>query len=762
MSEKLGKLLGLCTVAGVLLAGMFFPVVGGLGLLSNRADDNVGTVSADLAGGQLPVVTTVTDSAGTPIAYLFDQYRVPVAAGAISAAMKAAIVASEDKRFYQHGGVDPQGIVRALVHNGGGGAQQGGSTLTQQYVKNYNLYTAKSQAQRIMATAPSYARKLTEARVAIVLDQQLSKDEILARYLNIVYLGNGSYGVGAAARSYFGTTAGQLSVPQAALLAGMVQNPSAFDPVRHPTAATGRRNEVIALMQQQGMITAAQAAGASAAPLGLVGSPGPVPEGCLGAGDAGYFCSYVVDYLAKAGISPDVLNKSGYTIRTTLDRGALAQVKAAVDAQVPPRTPHVAEVMSVIAPGSTRHRVLAMAANRTFGLDAAQYQSSVGLPYQPENLGAGSVYKIFTAAAAMEKGLGIDTVIDVPPSGYTSPIFVNENGAPVPVHNAGTYAGQLSLQDALAQSPNTAFVKLEEYTGVDAVVDMALRLGMTSLSTTPASDRAGAPSIAEVTKSQNLASFTLGDTPTSALELANVDATLASHGIWCPPSPIEQVTDSAGRPVPITEAPCTQAVAPQLADTLLTGMSKDDQPGGTSAAAAVGWNRPVAGKTGTTQQQESAAFVATTPQLAGAVIAFDDSPAPGPICDGAPPYSCMTGNIFGGKTPARTWYQAMAQILAGQPVLPLPPSDPRYLDGGQITEIPDVVGETVDTATADLRQAGFRVATTTVDNRAPKGTVLGENPVGTSVAGQTVTLDISTGQVPPPPAAPGPAPPTGG
>lgn len=392
---------------------------------------------------------------------------------------------------------------------------------------------------------------------------------------------------------------------QAALLAGMVQNPSAFDPVRHPTAATGRRNEVIALMQQQGMITAAQAAGASAAPLGLVGSPGPVPEGCLGAGDAGYFCSYVVDYLAKAGLSPDVLNKSGYTIRTTLDRGALAQVKAAVDAQVPPRTPHVAEVMSVIAPGSTRHRVLAMAANRTFGLDAAQYQSSVGLPYQPENLGAGSVYKIFTAAAAMEKGLGIDTVIDVPPSGYTSPIFVNENGAPVPVHNAGTYAGQLSLQDALAQSPNTAFVKLEEYTGVDAVVDMALRLGMTSLSTTPASDRAGAPSIAEVTKSQNLASFTLGDTPTSALELANVDATLASHGIWCPPSPIKQVTDSAGRPVPFTEAPCNQAVAPQLADTLLTGMSKDDQPGGTSAAAAaaVGWNRPVAGKTGTTQQQ---------------------------------------------------------------------------------------------------------------------------------------------------------------
>src|SRR4029079_4597798 len=214
----------------------------------------------------------------------------------------------------------------------------------------------------------------------------------------------------------------------------------------------------------------------------------------------------------------------------------------------------------------------------------------------------------------------------VPPSGYASPIYVDGNGHPIPVNNDGTYAAQLAVTDALAQSPNSAFIKLEEFTGVPDVVDMAVRLGMKSLATTPFVDpntgRRTDRSIAEVTKAQKQASFTLGVTPTSVLELANVGATLASAGKWCPPSPIESVTDANGQPVPVTEAPCDQAVEPGLANTLLTALSKDDQPGGTAAGAAaqVGWNRPMAGKTGTTQQHKSAAFIGIVPQMAGAVI----------------------------------------------------------------------------------------------------------------------------------------------
>jgi len=156
----------------------------------------------------------------------------------------------------------------------------------------------------------------------------------------------------------------------------------------------------------------------------------------------------------------------------------------------------------------------------------------------------------------------------------------------VPGANAGTYPDHLSMQDALGTSPNTAFVKLEEFTGVAPVVDMAVKLGLRSLASTPATNQPNSPSVADVIKSQNQASFTLGPTPTSVLELANVGATLGSSGMWCPPTPIESITGPDGRPVPVAEPPCEQAVEPTLADTLMTGLSKDDQGAGTSAAAA--------------------------------------------------------------------------------------------------------------------------------------------------------------------------------
>ncbi|WP_245707738.1 transglycosylase domain-containing protein [Pseudonocardia oroxyli] len=680
------KLLVLGVAAGVLLAGMLFPVAGGIGLLAASVSDSAVGSHTDLETGVLPAVTTVKDRNGATIASLYQQYRVPVDSDRIAPAMKAAIVAIEDRRFYEHGGFDPIGALRALVNNSNGGATQGASTLTEQYVKNYDLYVAaQTDAERRAAVAPSYARKLKEAELAVSLDHDLSKDEILTRYLNLVYFGHGAYGVQAAAQAYFGVDAAALTVPQAALLAGMVQSPAEYDPVNHPEAATGRRNVVIEALAAQGSIPDTSA---EAQPLGVVANPSVPAEGCIGAGDAGYFCDYVLDYLRKAGFPTDRLSGGGYTVTTTLDPDALAKTKAAVDEQVPPTQPHVANVMSVVAPGADAHQVVAMAANRTFG--NKEGESSYGLPYEPENMGAGSVYKIFTAATAMEQHLvGIDTVISVPPSGYTSPIYRNGAGRPIPVGNAGNYRTALTLQDALAESPNTAFVKLEESTGVPPVVDMAVRLGLTSLAETPYSGKAGTPSIADVMKQQKQASFTLGVTPTSALELANVQATLASHGTWCPPTPLLSVTDRAGAAVPVTQQACTQALDPAIADTLMTGLSKDDAAGGTSAAAAgqMGWNRPIAAKTGTTQEYKSAAFVGATPQLAGAAIVFDDSASPKPICDGSPPRSCGGGNIYGGKAPARTFYRAFGDILAAQPVAPLPPTDPAYLHG----TLPDVV-----------------------------------------------------------------------
>ncbi|MEJ2866234.1 transglycosylase domain-containing protein [Actinomycetospora sp. OC33-EN08] len=751
MTSKV-RLLAVAVIAGILVAGAAFPLVGGLGLLSNQAIAGAQDTSPGVLGGEMPSITTVTDMNGAPIAYLYDQNRQIVRSEQISVTMKAAIVAIEDRRFFSESGLDPRSIARALVNNGTGGSTQGASTLTEQYVKNYDEYVAaQTPAEQLKATEATFGRKLREARVAEQLDHSLSKDEILTRYLNVVYLGNQSYGVAAAARTYFNTTPDQLTVPQAALLAGMVQSPAAYDPVAHPQAATGRRNVVIDQMRQQGELSPEQAAQAAASPLGVQAPLHGIANGCTGAGDDGFFCSYVLDYLDQAGITPEQLRSGGYTVRTTLDPAAMAAAKQAVDAQVPPTQPHVADTLAVVQPGPTSHPVRALVANRGYGLDAAAGQTTYDLPAEPENLGAGSVYKIFTSAAYLAQGGGIGNVIPVPPNGYASPLtpgFV--------VSNDGNYPGALTLQDALAQSPNTAFVKLEETTGIAPVVDMAVRMGMTSLAD-PGAD--GGASVADTVKAQNQASFTLGVAPTSPLELASVGATLASHGTWCPPDPIQSVTDASGAPVTLPTTACHQAVPPQLADTLMTGMSKDDQPGGTSAAAATaaGWNRPTAAKTGTTQVSESGAFVAATPQMSGASIVFDDSSRPRPICNGRPPTSCSTGNLFGGNTPAQTYYQAMTTILAGQPVLPLPTTDPRFVAGGDRIAVPQEVGQPIDQAAAALRAAGFGVTTSQVDHRSPAGTVVGQTPAGGSgqaVAGQTIALVSSSGHVPAPPPAP--------
>ncbi|GAA5121643.1 penicillin-binding protein [Pseudonocardia adelaidensis] len=767
LARPIGLLLGLGLLAGVVVAGMAFPLTAGLGLVASDTGDSVNTVSADLVDGPLPQSTTVTDSAGVPIARFFEQgqNRRSVTADQVSPAMKAAIVAIEDRRFYQHNGVDWQGTLRALAANSASGeVVQGASTLTQQYVKNYMLYVAaENETERLKATEQTPARKLKEAQIALQMEQRLSKDEILTRYLNIVSFGNGAAGIAAAARTYFNTTPDKLTVPQAALLAGMVNSTSAFDPVTNPQASLERRNLVINQMRDQQMIDDAQAQAALATPLGVANPLNTQPNGCIGAGDAGFFCKYVVDYLTEAGFSLEQLNRGGYTIKSTLDRNVLDHMKASLDAEVPPQQPNVANVMSVVQPGSDKHRVLGMASSRTFGLDAEEKETSYGLPYEPVNLGAGSTYKIFTSATALEKGMGINYQLTVPPSGYASPIYVDGAGRPLPVRNSSENTPpRMSLTDALAQSPNTAFIKLEEFTGIPDVVDMAVRLGMRSLATTPFVDPAtGRPtdrSIAEVTKAQNLASFTLGVSPTSVLELANVGATLASAGKWCPPSPIESVTDAAGNPVPVTEAPCEQAVDPGLANAMFNALSKDDQPGGTAAGAAsqVGWNRPMAGKTGTTQQHKSAAFVGFVPQLSGAVITFDNSRSPRPLCDGAgSPFPCRSGNIFGGKTPAETWFGAMKPLVDPLPALPLPPVDERFLVGGEESRIPDVIGDPENEAREELEKAGWKVSVREVDNAADRGTVVGQDPNGSALPGETVELSISSGEAPPPPDAPG-------
>ncbi|QNG21637.1 penicillin-binding protein [Rhodococcus triatomae] len=759
------KLAGCSLLAGVLLAGVMFPLAGGFGYASNRAADTVDNVSAELVEGTVPAVSTMVDAAGNPIAWLYEQRRFEVPSERISNDMKLAIVSIEDKRFAEHRGVDWQGTIRAFLTNTTSGeVQQGASTIDQQYVKNYQLLVvAKTDAERRAAIETTPARKIREIRMALTLDKELTKDEILTRYLNLVPFGNASFGVQDAAQTYFGIDATELDAGQSAMLAGMVQSSSALNPYTNPEGVTERRNVVLDTMIANIPERAEEFRALKEEPLGVLPQPNRLPRGCIAAADRGFFCDYALQYLAEAGISREQIDKGGYLIRTTLDPEVQDSVKSALVANANPNLPHVANVMNVVQPGQEKHRVLAMGSSRTYGLNIDAHETVQPQPYSLAGHGAGSIFKIFTTAAAMEQGLGTSATLDVPPTYQARGMGSGgARGCPADAYcvgNAGAYPPALSVTDALAQSPNTTFVKLIQATGVEPTVDMAVRLGMRSYAR-PGTSGFDNRSMADFQKDQNLGSFTLGPTWINPLELSNVAATLGSHGMWCPPSPIDSIVDREGKPVSLTEQACEQVVDPGLADTLAVAMSKDDLPGGTAAAAAgsVGWNLPMSGKTGTTESHMSSGFLGFTNNIAGSAYVFGDSPNPGEICS-FPLRSCGDGNLFGGNEPARTWFQSIKPVAENFGPTSLPPVDQKYVRGSQNGQVPDVTGMPESQARSTLEGAGFSVTASTSNSEAPSGTVVSQAPSGSAVPGSAVTIYVSDGRAPRAnPAGPPPAP----
>ena len=359
-------------MAGVAAAALMFPFAGGIGLMSNRASDIVANGSAQLIQGDVPQVSTMVDAAGNPIAWLYSQRRFEVATDKIANTMKLAIVSIEDKRFAEHNGVDWQGTLTGLSgYLAGNPGTRGGSTIEQQYVKNYQLLvTAQTDAERRAAVELTPARKLREIRMALTLDKTFSKPEILTRYLNLVFFGNGAFGIQDAAQTYFGINASELNWQQAALLAGLVQSTSLLDPYTNPEGALQRRNVVLDTMIENLPQQADQLRAAKAEPLGVLPQPNELPGGCIAAREKGFFCDYVLEYLARAGVSKEQVARGGYLIRTTLEPKVQASVKSAIDKIASPTLEDVASVMSVIKPGKDAHRVIAMAGNRTYGLNS--------------------------------------------------------------------------------------------------------------------------------------------------------------------------------------------------------------------------------------------------------------------------------------------------------------------------------------------------------------------------------------------------------
>ncbi|MGZ6792983.1 MAG: transglycosylase domain-containing protein, partial [Mycobacteriales bacterium] len=374
--QRIALALAVCLLTGLALAGLALPVVGGLGLAAKSASDTFNDLPDQLPALALQQRSRILDADGHVLATLFTENRVQVRLDDVPVLARQALIAIEDNRFYEHRGIDVKGTLRALARNSSSGAvQQGGSTLTQQYVKNVLIESARTEAGQKAATERTAKRKLQEAKYALALEHRMTKDQILEGYLNIAYYGSGVYGIGTAANHYFGKAASQLDLAQGALLAGMVQNPNAYDPTLHPKAAVTRRNTVLARMQQLGYISDADQAAASREPLHLRVTT--VHSGCEAPGvTAPFFCDYVRRYLedGPAGAAlgstrqerQERLLAGGLTIRTTLDPKVQLAAQQAVNGKVPPTDPFGAvAVADTVEPGTGY--VKAMAVDRPYG-----------------------------------------------------------------------------------------------------------------------------------------------------------------------------------------------------------------------------------------------------------------------------------------------------------------------------------------------------------------------------------------------------------
>jgi membrane peptidoglycan carboxypeptidase len=750
--QRTTKMLALSTVSGVLAAGLLMPVVGGLGLAAKSGADSFSLLPSDLRAPPLPQPSRILAADGSTLATFYDENRINVTLAQVPLVMQNALIAIEDSRFYEHNGIDMKGLGRALAANSSAGSvRQGGSTITQQYVKNVLIESAKTDAERRAASEQTLARKLREAKYALALEERLTKQQILERYFNIAYFGSGAYGVGSAARHYFGTPVNRLTLPQAAVLAGLVRNPTANDPTRHPKAALDRRNTVLSRMRDLGYITPAQLRAEVAKPLVLHVTR--TANGCEGTA-APFFCDYVLNEVKNdPGLGADkqqrrlLLLRGGLTVRTTLSSKVQRAAQQAVDSAVPRSSPFGA-VVDVVEPATGR--IQGMAVNRTFG--NAKGQTRVNLATGGSTgFQAGSTFKVFVLAAALQAGIPLALRITAPQK-YTSKVFKLEDGkTPYAPSNAGdSEAGVFDMVTATWESVNTYYIQLEERTGLERPAAIAEAMGMRRMD-----PKEGAKPL------YRIPSFTLGTNNVSPLALANAYATLAAHGRYCKPLAVLSVTDGRGHKYQTGAESCSQALEPGVADTVtsvLRGVIDGPNPHRTGGAASIG--RPAAGKTGTLQGYAGALFAGYTPQLAAAVWMGD------PL--GKKPLQNVTINgrffkqVYGGSLPAPIWRATMEAALAGVPVVDFAPLDPTVA-GGRKIPVPALRGMAPADALAVLRQVGLTgvISAIRVPAGGTPGTVGLTRPrAGAGVTpGTTVTIYLTNGKAPPPPPPPSPTPP---
>jgi penicillin-binding protein 1A len=713
--------------ASALVALGLFPAFGGVGKAITRFDRQfLGANDKDLTIPAFPQRSTIYAADGSVLATVADYNRRYVPLKEVNETTRQAVLAIEDDGFYTHGAVNAFSILRAaLINLKAGHVVQGGSTITQQLIKNTET-----------GNAETFSRKFREAQDAIRLERQYTKDQILELYLNEVYLGHGAYGIGSAAEYYFAREPNDLTLPQAAMLAGLISSPARWDPVDHRDDAIARRNQVLARMHELGWISTDAYDQAVTSPIKLsrklrnVNALGPEP----------YFVRYVEDtilhplrtdpnfktYLKIFGKTYDqrrtALFQGGLKIYTTLQPKMQAEAADAVETrlpnqgQAPPKDPEAAVVSVVPQTGA----IQAMYG----GTDFSKQQFNLATQSRRT---AGSSFKAFTLAAALTQGVPVgkvykgDSPVTIPnPECFT-------NGTPwQPANAEGGISGYINMATATADSINVWFAQLIADIGPQSVADIAEQMGVQ-------------PYVrGSVVNVPAVCAITLGAVEVNPLSMTSGYATLANMGVHCYPFAIRRVVSSTGKTLFKSKPSCEQVLDPKVAaqeTSLLEGVISS----GTGTAAQIG--RPEAGKTGTGQDYQDAWFMGYIPQLVtGVWVGYSKDEIPMrdlPVLGG--------GNAFGGTIAAPIWHDYMIKAAASLPLLDFPPAP-----AGKSGTVPDVVGKKQQAAEDALAKANFTAIPKDVACAKPVGIVCSQSPAGGSVAplGSGVTINVSNGKPP--------------
>ncbi len=762
-------ILALSMISGILITAMIAPAVAMTGMAASTTAgmfDNLPDYIKPDALAQKSNIYAV-DSTGAPVllASVFEQNREEVGWDQISQFAKDAVIAIEDPRFYSHGGMDLASTLRAAVGNvSSGGVESGASTISMQYVKNILVQRAEAlpdeterQAAYEEATRTSIDRKLKEIKLAIGLEKEVSKDDILLGYLNIAPFGGLTYGIQSASMYYYGVDAAGLTIAQAASLVAIVNQPNGLriDRETGVLANQARRDlDVLPAMLTEQKITPAQFEEAVATP--VTPNITPPSTGCTTANGigAGFFCDYVGRVIANNNILEDETGQSslatgGYNIYTTLDVDLQTAAQSTMNENVPMASDRLDLGSSLVTVQPGTGQILAMAQNKLYNADqAAVAPENTAMNYSTDyahggstGFQVGSTYKVFTLAEWLEQGNGLNERVDGNSRPFNIATFQDSctgagTGTYAPLNDGGASPGVVSVLAATVSSVNNAYIA------------MAQRLDQCEI-------RKGAEAFGVArADGQPLSSFVsdvLGTNEIAPLNMAAAYAAIANNGVYCSPVAIERIVDSNGNELPVPQTDCAPATTPEVAATMAYALTAV-VTNGTATQSNPRNGIPHFGKTGTTDSEKDTWFIGASSTLATAVWV-------GNVAGDVSIRNTVINGTNGGNLRHNLWrqYMTIAGLKYGGNAFPAP--DQTLIQGRPVA-IPDVVGMTSAAARIAIAAAGFEFqAGQSIDSALTPGTVISSSPTGTAVRGAVIQVVTSSGPADPtPPPVPAPMP----